>query len=176
MLKRINNLYYFKDNKRIMVTKDNVPEFISGDVSNIQGNVSSIRGNVSNARKEYFKKLYSENKAILLEEELPENLYFSYDNRRESDVSYSPDTVQGLSSTIYFIYEVEKYVQELANFYICFFCTGMLCRYYPDHWMRWLEENVGFRNLTDRLCSVAIRKFPNLILNQLTQRINHFHL
>lgn len=146
-----------------------------GDQKNYGEGFIFING-VSTEKEEYFKKLYLENKAISLEDQFSSNLYFSYDSRRESDLAYMPDMTQDLSGAIYFIYEVEKYVQELANFYICFFCTGMLCRYYPDHWMRWLEKNVGFRNLMNRLCSVAIRKFPNLILNQLTQRINHFHL
>jgi len=126
--------------------------------------------------KEYFKNLYLQDKANLLKEEHTFNLHFVRDSRRESDVICLPDLIQDISGKVYFIYRVEEYVQELAHFYICFFCTGMLCRYYPDIWMRWLEENVGFRNLMDRLCSVATRKFPNLILNQLTQKVNHFHL
>jgi len=126
--------------------------------------------------KEYFKKVSLQDKSTELKKEYPANLYFLNDSRLKSDINYLPDMTQDLFGKVYFIYQVEEYIQELANLYICFFCTGMLCRYYPDYWMRWLEKSVGFKHLMDSLCSVAIRKFPNLILNQLTQCINHFHL
>ena len=127
-------------------------------------------------KKEYFGKLYLRNKAIQIKKEYPSNLGFIYDSRQESEDRYFPDMIQDIFRVLYFIYNVEKYIQELANLYICFFCTGMLCRYYPNYWMHWLEKNVGFKHLMETLCSIAIRKFPNLILNQLTQCINHFHL
>jgi hypothetical protein len=65
MLKRLNaELYYFKDNVKVIITKDNVSDFIEGyvsniygDVSNISGYVSGIIGNVTQSRKEYFAKL-----------------------------------------------------------------------------------------------------------------------
>jgi len=131
---------------------------------------------LSAERKIYFKSMILRNKTVKLEYEHSHNLDFVRDNRLGSDMEHLPDMTQGLFGTIYFIYQAENYIQELANFYICFFCTGMLCRYYPDYWMSWLEKNVGFRHLMDSLCSIAIRKFPNLILNQLTRRINHFHV
>jgi len=127
-------------------------------------------------KKEYFKNLYLQNKSIQKEDEFPQSLILKYDSRIESENNYLPDMVQDIFGKIYFIYNAEEYIQELANLYICFFCTGMLCRYYPDYWMYWIEKNVGFKHLMETLCSIAIRKFPNLILNQLTQRINHFHL
>jgi hypothetical protein len=127
-------------------------------------------------KKEYFKKLYLQNKSIKLESEYLYNLCFLYDSSMKSEDKYFPDMVQDQFGAIYYIYDVKEYIQELANFYICFFCTGMLCRYYPDYWMHWIEKNVGFKHLMETLCSIAIRKFPNLILNQLTQCINYFHL
>jgi len=131
---------------------------------------------LSTEKNEYFKNLYSRNKAIQIVNKYTTNLHFSYDSRLESENSYLPDMVQDLFGKIYFICNAEEYIQELANIYICFFCTGMLCRYYPDYWMHWIEKNVGFKHLMETLCSIAIRKFPNLILNQLTQCINYFHL
>jgi hypothetical protein len=130
---------------------------------------------LSSEKKEYFKNLCLQNKSIQ-KEESPRSLLLKYDSRIESENNYLPDMVQDIFGKIYFIYNVEEYIQELANLYICFFCTGMLCRYYPDYWMHWIEKNVGFKHLMETLCSIAIRKFPNLILNQLTQCINHFHL
>jgi len=133
---------------------------------------------LSSEKKEYFENLYRQNKAISSSSisNYPRNLHFLYKSEIESENHYFPDMVQDLQGNIYYIYNAEEYIQELANLYICFYCTGMLCRYSPDYWMNWLEKNVGFRHLMDSLCSVAIRKFPNLILNQLTQSINHFHL
>jgi len=136
---------------------------------------------LSPEKKEYFMKQYLQNKAIQEIDdpeidEYSENLLFIYDSRLESENHIMPDITQDLFGRIYFIYNVEEYIQELANLYICFFCTGMLCRYYPDYWMYWIEKNVGFKHLMETLCSIAIRKFPNLILNQLTQCINYFHL
>lgn len=74
MLKRIEKnqkLYYYRDGVKIAITKDNIPSFITGDISGIRGdvssifgnvlgifgNVSSISGDVSKARAEYFNKL-----------------------------------------------------------------------------------------------------------------------
>ncbi len=51
MLKKIKTpikeLFYYKDNQKIIITQDNKPNFIYGNVSNIKGDVSCIRGNVS---------------------------------------------------------------------------------------------------------------------------------
>ena len=131
---------------------------------------------LSSEKKEYFERRYLQNKAVQKIGKYPENISFIYDSREESDGNYFPDMIQDLFGRIYFIYNVEEYIQELANLYICFFCTGMFCRYHPDYWMYWIEKNVSFKHLMETLCSIAIRKFPNLILNQLTQCINYFHL
>jgi hypothetical protein len=127
--------------------------------------------------KKYFKKLYLKNHQIKLESEFSNNLYFTFDSSREKKeghLDYFPDTTQDIFGQIYFIYKPEDYILEPANYYICMYVLSMLCRYYPDVWMKLLEENVSFRIAIDSFCNSALRKFPNLILNQLTGIIYNF--
>ena len=53
LFKTITELYYYKDNVKIVIDKNDgktIPSGISGDVSAISGDVDGIRGNVSDIR------------------------------------------------------------------------------------------------------------------------------
>ena len=47
LTKNNKELYFIKDWKKIIVTKDNIPSYISWDISDISWNVSDIRWDVS---------------------------------------------------------------------------------------------------------------------------------
>ncbi|MBD2571055.1 hypothetical protein H6G59_24805 [Anabaena lutea FACHB-196] len=65
--------------------------------------------------------------------------------------------------------------QEIISHFVILFCLGMLCRYYPDIWMEIVEENVLVSEFTDSLLNIIYRKFPNLILDQMTLTKHYVH-
>lgn len=81
---------------------------------------------------------------------------------------YYPDLVDDLSGKPFYILRPEAYLPEPATFLIILFCLSMLARYYPDIWMKAIDSSPRIADLTDSLLDVAYRKFPNLILDQLT--------
>jgi len=52
--------------------------------------------------------------------------------------------------------------------FVLMFCLGMLSRYHADIWMNVIDHHVQVAEITDTLLNVCYRKFPNLILDQLT--------
>jgi YaaC-like Protein len=55
------------------------------------------------------------------------------------------------------------------------YCLGMLSRYFPDVWMTVTDSRVEVAELTNTLLSVIQRKFPNLVLDQLTGVKHYIH-
>lgn len=81
---------------------------------------------------------------------------------------FIPDAVSGISEETYCIFNSEHYITESASYYIILFMLSMLCRYFPDIWVDRIEKLDGFSELISFYMQVAIRKVPNLILNQMT--------
>lgn len=86
-----------------------------------------------------------------------------------------PDIVDDINARKFYILKPESYIPELAAHLILLFCLGMLCRYYPDIWMKVIDENVQIAELTDSLLNIIYRKFPNLILDQMTETKHYVH-
>ena len=89
---------------------------------------------------------------------------------------YYPDITNDLSGRKFFIVRPDQYVPEAAAHFILLFALGMLSRYYPDVWIKIIDENVQIAELTDSLLTIVQRKFPNLILDQLTWVKHYVHL
>lgn len=87
-------------------------------------------------------------------------------------------TIELQESTTKKIQESAKVIelQELISHFIILFCLGMLCRYYPDIWMKVIDENLLIAEFTNSLLNIISRKFPNLILDQMTLTKHHIHL
>lgn len=94
----------------------------------------------------------------------------------EEDFGYFPDIVEDINGQKFYILKPEDYLPEPASHLIILFCLGMLCRYYPDVWMKVIDENVQVAELTDSLLNIIYRKFPNLILDQMTGIQHYVHL
>jgi hypothetical protein len=88
-------------------------------------------------------------------------------NEKEHKTYYFPDTVDDLYDTKYFIGRPAEYIIEPAAHFIILFCLGMICRYYPDIWMKAIDQNVRIVELSDTLLGILYRKFPNLMLDQM---------
>jgi hypothetical protein len=121
---------------------------------------------------ERLKALYAKkNPAIKIWEDLGENLHLILDP--QEDDCYFPDVVDDINNQKYFILQPETYVPEPAAHLVLLFCLGMMSRYYPDIWMKVLEKDVLTAEFTDSLLNMLYRKFPVLILDQIT-RTKHF--
>jgi hypothetical protein len=86
---------------------------------------------------------------------------------------YYPDLVDDLNGRLFYIINPKGYIQEPASMYVFLFIFGMLCRYYPDIWMKVIGENILMREFIDEVFDTIERKFPNLVLDQLTG-IKHY--
>jgi hypothetical protein len=82
--------------------------------------------------------------------------------------AWLPPCVGSIPGKNYYLTKEEEYLPEPASLYALLFAFGMLCRYHADIWMRAVERQVHTAEIIDALLNVCFRKFPNLILNQLT--------
>jgi YaaC-like Protein len=73
-----------------------------------------------------------------------------------------------LTGRPYLIIDPDDYLQEPASLFVLLFAFGMLARYYPDVWMEAIGKSVQAAELCDSLFQVFYRKFPQLILDQMT--------
>lgn len=117
------------------------------------------------------------NPDIKLEAELASNIHLSLTKEflpsEAPHLGYYPDIVDDMNGRKFYILRSDAYIPEPAAHYIVLYCLGMLSRYYPDVWMKGIDENVAIAELTDSLLNIMYRKFPNLILDQMTW-VKHF--
>jgi len=120
------------------------------------------------------------NPDIKVVDDLGRNLYLQHtieisssDEKREI---YLPDGVDDISGRLYYILRPQSYLPEPATHQILSFCLGMLSRYYPDVWMHAIGKNVRLAELIDSLLNIIHRKFPNMILNQMTSVKHYIHI
>lgn len=93
----------------------------------------------------------------------------------ESTTLKTPDIVNDLVGTKYFVLEPSTYIQEEVKYLMILYSLGMLSRYYPDVWIKALRSNTLIREITDSLLSLIDRKLPNLVLDQLTGVKHYIH-
>src|SRR5260221_5669144 len=78
--------------------------------------------------------------------------------------------VEDLQGRHYLYLSLDHHLTEPAILYILAFCLGMLSRYAPDIWVQAIDKNVPIAEFTDSLLYLLSRKFPLLILDQMTGR------
>jgi hypothetical protein len=118
---------------------------------------------------EYYKnKGFSFNK--ISENAISFKLSYTIHNDDNPGLIFLPDVVSGISEETYCIMNSEHYITESASYYIILFMLSMMCRYYPDIWVDRIEKLDGFSELISCYMQVAIRKVPNLILNQMIDK------
>lgn len=102
-------------------------------------------------------------------------LRFIYDHDGSVKFGPLPPICQDMYCNHYFIVNAEGHILEPAAHFMIMYCLGMLCRYYPDRWILFLRGNVGFREFLDTLTGVIYRRFPQLLLNQMTGVHHYIH-
>lgn len=136
---------------------------------------------VSSEEKAHLVEFYKSHIPLIkVEADLGANIHLrltqEFAASEESESYYHPDIVDDINDKKFYILNPEAYLPEPAAHLVVLFCLGMLCRYYPDIWIKAIDENVRIRELTDSLLNVIYRKFPNLILDQLRLRKHYVHL
>jgi hypothetical protein len=132
-------------------------------------------------QKNHLLNFYKErNPNITLQADLGSNIHLRLTQEiapsAEPDLGYCPDIADDINGHEFYILKPEVYIPEPATHFVLLYCLGMLARYYPDIWMRTIDENVQIAELTDSLLNIIYRKFPNLILDQMTWIKHYVHL
>jgi hypothetical protein len=92
-----------------------------------------------------------------------------------SEVAF-PDMIADIHGRPYFLARPDSYIPEGASYLIVLFLLGMLSRYYPDKWGAALSQSVQIAEFTDTLLNLTARKYPNIILDQMTGWMHHFRV
>lgn len=87
---------------------------------------------------------------------------------------FIPDMVDDLGGNLHFLLDPDSFLGEAATYYIVLYCLGMLSRYYPHVWMKAIEKS-RIAELCDTFLNFAHRKFPNLVLDQMTETRYYIH-
>lgn len=161
--------HYKKDehgNKQLEKTKETSDFFVDG---------------VTTEQKNHLLNFYKEhNPNITLQDDFGSNIHLQWIREftasGEERGGYYPDIVDDINGRKFYILKPEVYIPETAAHFVLLYCLGMLARYYPDIWMRAIDENVQIAELTDSLLNIIYRKFPNLILDQMTWVKHYVHL
>jgi hypothetical protein len=93
----------------------------------------------------------------------------------EAKPYWLPDALDDINGRLFYLIPAKMCLPEPASLFILSYCLGMLSRYLPDLWMRIIDKNVEVAEFTDSLLNVFARKFPNLILDQMTDVKHHVH-
>jgi hypothetical protein len=134
---------------------------------------------LSEPEKTSLLKLCERNPLIRVVEQFPTNLHLVLEVEIKAGTNaahgYYPDVVDDLYGKTYFILWPDLYLPELASMLVLTYCLGMLSRYFPDVWMTVTDSRVEVAEVTNTLLSVIQRKFPNLVLDQLTGVKHYIH-
>jgi hypothetical protein len=74
---------------------------------------------------------------------------------------YVPDCIDDLNGQVFYVVYPDAYIPEPASFLIIFYCLGMLSRYYPDVWMKTIDQNVRISETVDLLLNHYPCSFNN---------------
>lgn len=146
-------------------------------VKRIQEFFASINGIDNATKQQLLSFLSSKNSDFVLFEDMgcyiTLKAKYEYAADEKLRTSYFPDIVDDLNGRLCYIIDPVSYIQEPASLFMIQYCFSMLSRYSPDIWMKLIKENIVFTEFVETLLQIIGRKFPILILDQMT-RIKHF--
>ena len=139
-----------------------------------------IDGVSTNKKRHFLAHYRQKNPSINVEADLGMNIHlklvYEYSPTNKLSARYLPDIVDDINGRKFYIIRPEAYLPEPASHLVLLYCLGMLSRYYPHIWIKAIDENVQIAELTDSLLNIVYRKFPNLILDQMTWTKHYVHL
>jgi hypothetical protein len=89
---------------------------------------------------------------------------------------YFPDLVDDINDRKFYLIPQERHMPEPVAHLATLFCLAWMARYQPDQWMRTIDTQVETAELIDSLLNLVARKFPNLLLDQMTGVKHYVHL
>jgi len=119
----------------------------------------------------YYKEL---NPLLSFDMNFYNNIHFKITN--DNQQLNFPEIIDDINNKKYFILKPSSYITEPVPYFIILFCLGMLCRYHPDIWVSIIDKNIRIAELTNTFLNLAYRKFPNLILDQMTLTKHYIHI
>ncbi len=135
---------------------------------------------LSDPEKNALLEVWKRNSRIRLQDQFPSNIHVVLEAEAKEgqpiDTGYYPDIVEDLHGPKHFIVDPDAYLPEPASMLVITYCLGMLSRYFPDVWMAVTDSRVEIAEVTNTLLSVIQRKFPNLILDQMTGIKHYVHI
>ena len=90
-------------------------------------------------------------------------------------IMWYPRLTDSVSGQLFFAVDPENRIPETASYFIILYSLGMLCRYSPDIWARTVDNCAATAEIIDSFLDIAYRKFPQLILDQLSFTKHVFH-
>ncbi len=90
----------------------------------------------------------------------------SFPSQEEIEVEL-PYFIFDINEQMYHIINPDKFEPELISFYRILFCLGTLSRYYPDIWMKIIDEKILTNEFVNTLLNIIHTKYPQLILEQM---------
>lgn len=98
-------------------------------------------------------------------------VHVSYQNEYGGTGNFQlPDGMAFGASTVYFAPWM-PFLNEFGILYCGSYLLGMLCRYYPDLWMREIERNSEFAYLATEFMQVTAARIPLLCLSVLSNTV-----
>lgn len=137
-----------------------------------------VDGVAPDAKQALISLLKDKNPNASLVADFGTNLHFHQSIEVSPDLKpyYMPDVLDDVNGRLFYVVPPKETIPEPAAYFILCYCLGMLSRYFPDLWMRIMDERVEVAELTDSFLNIVARKFPNLILDQMTDIKHHVHL
>lgn len=87
--------------------------------------------------------------------------------QKDAQYSFNMPMMSSVSKDDIRICSIDSSINEFGAFYFALFILGNLSRYYPDVWIRHIEENSDLTNLVETLCDEFYRRVPVLVLAEL---------
>jgi len=139
-----------------------------------------IDGISSEYKEAFIRNCKTRNENIKVASDLGSNIHLNLslelNPSSEASAYFIPDIFDDLNGKLYYPIPTKTYLPEPASLFILSFCLGMFSRYFPDLWMRLIDQDVQAAEAIDSLLNIIVRKFPNLILDQMTEVKHHIHI
>ncbi|MBT2722299.1 YaaC family protein [Bacillus sp. ISL-46] len=152
---RADNRYAVRDGKQEYVGTDEKWKYI----------INGILPKDRTLLLEYYKQKEMEFRVL---SEVGNHLHLECNYNSDKKNIFVPDIVDDMFGNKFFITKTDEYIIEPSIHFMILYCLGMVSRYYPDVWMKAIDENVLISEFTNSFLNISYRKLPNLILDQLT--------
>jgi hypothetical protein len=144
-------------------------------IINRELNIDFYLYGLSSTQKEFFQAEFLKQSVSISDFGNDLRIRVELDSKAASKLNLDASFVDDLNGNPFFGTESDG-LPEIASMFAILYCLGMLSRYNPDVWMKAITEDIQIAELTDSFLNIVYRKFPNLILDQMTLTKHHIHV